>query len=183
VTQVLPARARSFQGLRAGFVSRALAGAIDGVAVTALTAGVVVGWSTLRSLGDRTFELSVPAFYGAFALGEVLLCLYLWVGWSTTGRSIGKQVMGLRVVNLRGELMRPGAALLRAVLSVVFPLGLLWSVISRYNRSVADVVLRTSVIYDWNVRVPTRAARRSVRRRGHDSYERSQGQHGPERLT
>jgi uncharacterized RDD family membrane protein YckC len=165
---VLPLRARSFQGLRAGFVSRALAGVIDAAVVCAVTAGVVVGWSLFRSLGEQTFELSLPGTWGAFALGEALLCVYLWIGWSTTGRSIGKQVMGLRVVNPRGELMRSGLALLRAVLCVIFPMGLLWSLFSRHNHSVADAVLRTSVIHDWNVGVPPRAVRRSIRRHDED---------------
>jgi uncharacterized RDD family membrane protein YckC len=161
----IPLRARSFQGLRAGFVSRALTSVIDAGVVAALVAGIVVGWSLLRSLGESSFELSLPGAWGAFTLGEVLLWAYLWIAWSTTGRSIGKQVMGLRVVNSRGELMRPGAALLRAVLCVLFPVGLLWCLFSRNNHSLADVVLRTSVIYDWNVRVPVRAARRSRRSR------------------
>jgi len=163
---VLPLRARSFQGLRAGFVSRALAGVIDAAVVCAVTAGVVVGWSLLRSLGEQTFELSLPGTWGAFALGELLLCVYLWIGWSTTGRSIGK--LGLRVVNHRGELTRSGLSLLRAILCVIFPMGLLWSLFSRHNHSVADVVLRTSVIHDWNVGVPPRAVRRSIRRQDND---------------
>ena len=48
-------------------------------------------------------------------------------------------------------------ALLRAVFNVVFPLGLAWVVVSRQNRSIQDVVLRTSVIYDWDVRPRVRA--------------------------
>jgi uncharacterized RDD family membrane protein YckC len=159
VTEVLPARARAFQGLRSGPVSRTLASIIDvGVAALA-TAGVVLGWSLIASLGDRAFALSIPGPLGAFLLGETLLTIYLWVGWATTGRTIGKQVMGLRVVNHRGELMRPGGALLRALACVVFPVGLLWSLFSSHNRSLQDVVLRTSVIYDWNARLPARSTR------------------------
>lgn len=173
----VPLRARSFQGLRAGLVSRALTAVIDAAVVAALVAGIVIGWSSLRSLGEPSFELSLPGAWGAFTFGEVLLCVYLWITWSTTGRSIGKQVMGLRVVNSHGELMRPGAALLRAVLCVLFPVGLLWCLFSRNNHSVADVVLRTSVIYDWNVRVPPRAARRSKEGRQADR-EGNQAQQG-----
>ena len=44
------------------------------------------------------------------------------------------------------------------VLCVVFPIGLLWCVVSEENRSVQDLLLRTSVIYDWSVRVPLRTA-------------------------
>jgi hypothetical protein len=31
----------------------------------------------------------------------------------------------------------------------VFPIGLLWTAVSRENRSLADLLLRTSVVYDW----------------------------------
>ena len=159
--EVLPARARAFQGLRSGPVSRTLASIIDVSVVALATAGAVSGWSLIESLGDRAFVLSIPGPLGAFLLGESLLTIYLWFGWATTGRTVGKQVMGLRVVNHRGELMRPGWALLRALACVVFPVGLLWSLISRQNRSLQDVVLRTSVIYDWNARLPARSARRA----------------------
>ena len=50
-----------------------------------------------------------------------------------------------------------------AILCVVFPIGLLWCVVSEENRSVQDLLLRTSVIYDWSVRVPFRTARGSRR--------------------
>jgi hypothetical protein len=41
-------------------------------------------------------------------------------------------------------------ALLRAAFCVFFPIGLLWCAGSRANRSVQDVVLRSSVVYDWS---------------------------------
>jgi uncharacterized RDD family membrane protein YckC len=172
VTEVLPARARAFQGLRAGPVSRTLAAVIDLSVVALATAGVVLGWSLVMSLGEGAFELAKPGQLGAFLLGEILLTIYLWFGWATTGRTTGKQVMGLRVVNHRGELMRPGGALLRALACVVFPVGLLWSFFSTHNRSLQDVVLRTSVIYDWNVRLPERSARHARVEDGGDDDRR-----------
>jgi uncharacterized RDD family membrane protein YckC len=39
--------------------------------------------------------------------------------------------------------------LARALLCVVFPVGLLWVVVSRRNRAVHDIALSTAVIYDW----------------------------------
>jgi uncharacterized RDD family membrane protein YckC len=159
--EVLPARARSFQGLRAGIVTRALAASVDVVVVAGLGAAALLVWSLFRSLGQRTFQFTWLGSIPLFVLGELILCLYLWSAWSSTGRTIGKQVMGLRVVNAEGRLLRPLSALLRAILCVVFPIGLLWCVVSQGNRSAQDVLLRTSVIYDWNVRVPLRARRRS----------------------
>lgn len=160
--EVLPSRARSFQGLRAGIVSRALAAAVDVVVVVGLGTGALFFWSLLRSLGRRSFEFTLPGSIPLFILSELLLCLYLWFGWSSTGRTIGKQVMGLRVVDAQGHLLRPLWALLRAIVCVVFPIGLLWCVVSQVNRSAQDVLLRTSVIYDWNARVPERATRGSA---------------------
>ena len=82
-------------------------------------------------------------------VGGYLLGLYFWISWATTGRTFGNKLMGLRVVSFRGRLMRWSGALLRAIFCVIVPIGLFWAVISRQNRSVQDVVLRTSVIYDW----------------------------------
>jgi len=31
----------------------------------------------------------------------------------------------------------------------VFPIGVLWVAVSRTNKSVQDILVRTSVIYDW----------------------------------
>jgi hypothetical protein len=38
---------------------------------------------------------------------------------------------------------------LRAAFCVAFAVGVFWVLVSSSNRSVQDVVLRTSVIYDW----------------------------------
>ena len=87
------------------------------------------------------------------------------------GRTYGCHVLGLRVVSYRGSRMRPLGALLRAVFCVFFPIGLLWCAASRANRSVQDVVLRTSVVYDWEpgspVAAPTRGSRESGLPRPH----------------
>ena len=71
------------------------------------------------------------------------------MAWSSTGRTYGHHMMGLRVVGPHGDRLSPPRALLRAVLCVGFPIGLLWCAVSRSRRSVQDVLVRTSVIYDW----------------------------------
>ncbi len=43
---------------------------------------------------------------------------------------------------------------MRSAFCTVFPFGLLWVIPSGANRSVQDVVLRTSVIYDWVISIP-----------------------------
>ena len=60
--------------------------------------------------------------------------------------------MGLRVVNSRGVTLSWLKALVRSCFCVLFPFGLLWVLINSGNRSLQDLVLRTSVIYDWRAR-------------------------------
>jgi uncharacterized RDD family membrane protein YckC len=81
-----------------------------------------------------------------------VLTVYFTAAWSTTGRSYGDHLLGLRVVNHTGGRMRPAGAFVRAVFCVLVPIGLFWYLVSRTNRSVQDLALRTSVIYDWDVR-------------------------------
>jgi uncharacterized RDD family membrane protein YckC len=69
--------------------------------------------------------------------------------WWIDGRSYGQHVMGLRVTTLDGELVRLPRAVLRALVCVGFPLGLLWVVVSRRDAALHDVLLRTTVHYDW----------------------------------
>jgi uncharacterized RDD family membrane protein YckC len=149
----IPREARPYQGQRAGLVTRLIAGAVDAVVVVAL---LLVGYVTLNGL---LFLVDPPGFQFTEAspllsVGAALLALvlYLSVAWSTTGRSYGCHLMGLRVVSRRGRRLRPHIALLRAALCSLFPIGLLWCAGGREHRSLQDLVLRTSVIYDWQPR-------------------------------
>ena len=90
----------------------------------------------------------------------VLLTAYLAVGWVSTGQTYGDRLLGLRVVDRHGRRLGPGLALVRAVLCVLFPILLFWVVLSRENRSVQDVLLRTSVVYDWSIQPPPHTVRR-----------------------
>jgi uncharacterized RDD family membrane protein YckC len=158
----LPKDAIAFQGERAGFVSRAVAASIDVVLVfLVVLATIAVLWmvsyivnptsptSQFASSGDR-----VPRTWVMVAYGYVLNWAYWTVAWATSGRTVGNLIMGLRVVNFRGTHQRWGGAAIRALFCTTFPIGLLWVIVSGANRSVQDVVLRTSVIYDWVVTIP-----------------------------
>jgi uncharacterized RDD family membrane protein YckC len=72
----------------------------------------------------------------------------------TSGRTVGMQVLGLRLVGASGEPVGPAHALLRAVCCVAFPAGLLWVLVSRRNASVQDLLVRSAVVYDWAYAVP-----------------------------
>ena len=155
VVSSIPEGARAYQGHRAGLVSRLLATGVDlGVTAAALVA-IYAAWSALLfALDPRGFQFPTPSPLVDWFAGMAVLTVYLTASWSTTGRSYGQYLMGLRVVNLHGALLRAPLAFLRALFCVVFPVGLFWVAFSRENRSLQDVVLRTSVIHDWLIRVP-----------------------------
>ena len=161
----IPQEARAFQGHRAGLVTRVAAACIDiGVVVIGLMVAYLGFVAVVVVLPPGGFEVLVPPLWLPLVAGPVVTVLYLTVGWHRGGRTYGCHVMGLRVVSRRGEDPQLPTALLRAAFNVAFPLGLGWVVISRQNRSIQDVVLGTSVIYDWDVRPrvhPTEARSRA----------------------
>lgn len=163
----LPTDAIRFQGERAGLVSRAASASIDVLIIFGVVlATIAVIWmlsfiinpTNPADLGSlETASAShrrIPEVVTMIVYGYVLNVLYWTVFWATSGRTVGNLIMGLRVIDRRGR--RPGwlVSFLRAVLCTLFPVGLAWSAISRQNRSVQDVLLRTSVIYDWVVGIP-----------------------------
>jgi uncharacterized RDD family membrane protein YckC len=143
-------RARALQGHRAGIVSRALAFAADLGVAFVLTSLLFAGASLLWDLFFSD-DLAVPRPASWVSAGAifVILVLTLGLGWGSTGRSIGKQIVGLRVVRADGAPLEAGQAYLRAFLCALLPVGLLLALFDRRNRSVQDVWCKTVVVYDW----------------------------------
>ena len=81
------------------------------------------------------------------ALGWAVAVLYLDVSWASTGGTLGDWLLGLQVTGRTGRLLGIPRALLRAVLCVVLPVGLLWVPFSRRHASVQDVVMASAVRY------------------------------------
>jgi uncharacterized RDD family membrane protein YckC len=147
----IPPAARVLQGRRAGLVTRLLANTVDFCVVALIVAAGYAAVAALRFLwNSRTFTFPAPGFGLLVVAGGVLMMLYLTACWTTIGRTYGDHLLGLRVVGWRGRRLRPVGALVRAVLCVLFPVGLFWIVVSPENRSVQDVLLRSSVVYDWS---------------------------------
>jgi uncharacterized RDD family membrane protein YckC len=143
-------RARELQGTRAGLVSRLLANALDAGVVFLIYLGVIWGFALLGSIITRAeLHTPQPPTWLTIALLALIAISYLTVGWSTTGRTVGKQVLGLRAVTSSGTWIRPGRALARAVMCLLVPLGLVVVLVSRGNLSLQDHLCRTAVVYDW----------------------------------
>ena len=152
----VPHEARPYQGRRAGLITRTVAAAIDlGLVVIALGVAYLGICAFLFLLDPANFldPLTSPRpecrFGLVIAVGYAVFTLYLAVNWTGTGRTYGNHVMGLRVVKREGGRVHPLAAFLRAALYAIFPIGLFWVLVSGQNRSLQDLVVRTSVIYDW----------------------------------
>lgn len=146
----VPRDAREFQGLRAGIVSRTIANSIDFLVVVLMVSIVYLAWTALRLLiNPVSFTFPRPAPVLVLGFFGATLAIYFWLCWASTGRTAGNKLMGLRVVGYSGKLMRWSGALMRALFCVGFPIGLFWAAISNENRSVQDLVLRSSCIYDW----------------------------------
>jgi uncharacterized RDD family membrane protein YckC len=151
----LPAAAVVRQGQRAGVVSRTLAMVIDICYVIAITVVLYLGYAGIRALrAPARFTWPRATFPTFLIAAAVVAMLMLTASWASLGRTVGMRVMGLRLQTLRGGRMHLGRSFLRAVACLVFPLGLYWSAVSGRNASVQDLVFRTSVIYEWESRVP-----------------------------
>ena len=159
----VPVEARRYQGHRAGIVTRVVANVIDVGVVCVVLAGGYLGWVSFRFLRDpRGFTFPpLPSLVTLMLIGLWIQVVYFTVSWTTTGRTYGDHVMGLRVVNLKGRRMHLWGAVVRAAGCAIFPIGLFWIVVSNGNRSIQDVALRTSVIYDWTARSNRSLANRS----------------------
>jgi uncharacterized RDD family membrane protein YckC len=143
------------KGQRAGVVSRFLADAIDLLVIVATLVGVYFAVSGARFLlHPRQFSWPEPSALYLGTLGWILLIVYLTIGWASTGRTWGKSVLGLRVVSSRDVGLPLWRAFVRAVLCALFPIGLFWSAVSTRNESVQDLLVRTTVVYDWGLKLP-----------------------------
>jgi hypothetical protein len=142
--------ARSVQGLPAGVVTRCVAAVVDLLAAIAVAVGGYLLISGVLFLW-RPADFFFPSIGRNVALGCVaaVLVVYLAVAWSLTGRTLGSDLLGLRVRAVGNGRVGPVRATVRALLYVAFPIGLLLCALGEGRSSVQDLLLRTTVVYDW----------------------------------
>ncbi len=142
-------------GRYAGPVSRALAAGIDlGVVLASYSAGVAL----LGFLAEALVGVSVEDGAGLLATLALLAwgATYLAVTTAVSGRTVGKALVGLKVVSRDGRPVRPAGAVVRVVVlplsTSFFALGLALIVLRRDHRALHDLIARTAVVYDWGDR-------------------------------
>ena len=158
-------------GRYAGGVTRALAFSID-VAIGLMTFAGVSAWGAW--MWQWLSDDQLPSLAGIWATAAIVgwIGTYLVLAAAITGRTIGKALVGLRVVRTHGSTVSLTRSFWRVVTlplsTSLFGLGLLWSLIDRRRRTFHDLIARTVVVYDWGDRPAELAGPLTAFLRRHD---------------
>ncbi|HEY0360752.1 MAG TPA: RDD family protein [Solirubrobacteraceae bacterium] len=143
----------------AGLVSRAVALAIDAVALTigfAVASGVL---GLILSLFTAVEVSSPGAVLGAAAMWSLVVGGYFVLFWTLTGETPGMRLMALRVIDRDGGPLGFGQALLRlvgAILAAIpFFAGYLLILVDDRRRGLHDMIAGTTVVYAPKSHTPT----------------------------
>jgi uncharacterized RDD family membrane protein YckC len=159
----------SLQGQYAGLVTRLVAFTIDIVivnvtvlAATGLTALLFGFFSSafnpFPAGSEEAFVRIGTLVTGAVSVATMLVMLWLYPSlfWMITGQTIGKRIMGLRVVRMDGSRLTFWQGILRVLgywLSALpLFLGFAWALFSDQRRAWHDYLANTCVIYSWEAK-------------------------------
>jgi uncharacterized RDD family membrane protein YckC len=147
-------------GRYAGPLTRLLAVLLDSTIVTLGFTLFVAGLVFVIRLFQPGFEIpgTSGALYGISLF--VFSFLYLWISYTVFGKTIGKMVVGVRVVSSDGHIVLKGRQPFLRVLTyplsfLFFGLGLLGVVFNPQRRAWHDRFAKTAVVYDWGSRTAT----------------------------
>ena len=145
-------KARALQAKRAGIASRVTADAIDWGVVIGIYIFILLGMALFEYfIVSGKFDVPQPAPGTTLVSQWVIAVLYLTAGWTGSNRTVGKSFMGLRVITNSGQPLRPRRAFFRALICATLgAIALAWVIVSRRRAGIHDVVLQTSVVYDWS---------------------------------
>ena len=188
---------RNMQGQYAGFVSRAMAYVLD-LAISAAIVIVVV-WVTIgllayfgidvgacpspdQGLGVRAIVCRISE--GALAVFAALFWpVYTVFFLAVAGQTLGKRIVGVRVVRLDGQRMNLRRALLRLlgyyVSIATLGLGFLWILVDNRRQGWHDKIARTCVVYAWPARQNESLLERVQKATKRSGSERTAPDQGP----
>ncbi len=171
----------SLQGYYAGFTSRAVAIILDYaiiVLVTVIVAGALGIFFSIPSVqrfvtwlngwlpgSGKFFDWLLSPPFGIL-FGILFQYLYFVFFFTTTGQTVGKAIMGLRVVTVNGHRLGVIRSFIRTLcyaLSIA-PLGLgfLWALGQDQRQAWQDRIARTYVLYVWQARYEENFLRNAV---------------------
>jgi uncharacterized RDD family membrane protein YckC len=137
----------TFKLVLAGPISRSLAWLLD-AAVIAAAAMVLI--AVFSALGKLSADISAAIFL--VAMFVVNLGYAMALEWFWNGQTLGKRLLGLRVMDVRGLRLQPYQIIIRNLLRAVdslpaaYLLGGLTSLFNRYAQRLGDLAANTIVI-------------------------------------
>jgi len=166
-TEAQPIDEYHVTGHYAGPLSRLPAALIDwfgAIAGFGLLGSVAVFFLNLLTGGDRT--TGDIHTLGAWVLFGLWMFSWYWIGYATTGKTVGNLIIGIRVVADDGTALSAGRSAVRVLVlpfSVLLAgIGLIGIVLGRRHRGFHDVAARSAVVYDWGTRPAERPKMRLV---------------------
>lgn len=159
----------TLQGHYAGFITRSFAFIIDVIIVAVMLTFVSIGLAfvsrfielipdILTSIFSTNDTTITDAYHTALpiiipAVNIVLVFGYFIFFWMSSGQTLGKALMGVRVVSVSGRPLTFLQALLRFLLypvsAMVFFMGFFWILADNQRQGWHDNLARTYVIYTW----------------------------------
>ena len=180
-TGILNEEPDSLQGYYAGFTSRAVAIIVDFAIIALVTAIVVAALSLFFSISSvqRFMDWLNSVLPGSISIFDALTSppfgviffllfeyAYFVFFFSTTGQTVGKAIMGLRVVTTDGKRMGVKRSFIRTLCYAISlaPLGLgfLWVLGEDRRRAWHDKIAHTYVLYVWDARYEENFLRNAV---------------------
>jgi len=155
----------TFKGHYAGFVTRLVAFVID-ILIVSIFIAVMLGTITLilsffninvDSIKAGTHDLNkfangVIIFLTSFAFTFLVSMVYTMFFWMFAGKTIGKAVMGVRVIGPKGARMTLGRSFKRYIgywiSAIPLFMGYFWVLVNDRRHGWHDMLAGTSVIYD-----------------------------------
>lgn len=144
------------QGHYAGAVSRLVAFCCDqaiaticfSIATASLTYIIVV-------ITPDNYQLQIPS---PLLSGVYVFWLFTYYAypWSTSGKTAGMAILGLRVVQRDGSQTSLRCGILRTIMFplgfITLGLGFLGIITNREHQALYDRIAKTTVVYDWDAR-------------------------------
>jgi uncharacterized RDD family membrane protein YckC len=148
---------QTVSGHYTGAVTRAVSAALD---VAIITTSYTLGVAGLTFLAGIFFGSSLTDLGGQSPLAIAALATWAFVysfsSHAVAGRTLGKGIVGIRVVSADGSPLSVRQALVRTLafpLSILlFGIGFLMIPFQREHRALHDLIAGTSSVYDWGER-------------------------------